>query len=79
MVNDGGPEVKAAAKVALFGPVDQLHSFIQVGQYVADRKDQLAAVHVAQLQLLIDQGSKIAAKAQENRWIAAKAAAIAKP
>ncbi len=78
LVNDGGPEVKAAAKIALSGPADQLHSFIQVGQYMADRKDQLAATHVAQLQLLIDQGSNIAAKAQENRWIAAKAAATAK-
>ncbi|MGK5732830.1 polymorphic toxin-type HINT domain-containing protein [Streptomyces sp. URMC 124] len=78
LLNDGGPEVKAAAKVALAGPADELHSFIQAGQYMADRKDQLAATHVAQLQVLISHGSEVAAKARENQWVAARAAAVAK-
>ncbi|MGW2016705.1 polymorphic toxin-type HINT domain-containing protein [Streptomyces sp. NPDC001927] len=78
LYNDGGPEVKAAAKVALAGPADELHNFIQAGQYVADRKDQLANNHIAQVERLIAEGGVIAANAQRNRWLAAKAAADAK-
>ncbi|KAB7846880.1 EndoU domain-containing protein [Streptomyces mobaraensis] len=77
LVNDGGPEVRAAAKIALAGPADELHSFIQVGQYMAERKDQLAATHIEQLQNLLDQGAVVAAQAQVNRWHAARAAALA--
>ncbi|MFE5487961.1 polymorphic toxin-type HINT domain-containing protein [Streptomyces sp. NPDC056527] len=77
LFNDGGPEVKAAAMVALSGPADELHYFIQAGQYVADRKDELASNHVAQVQRLIAEGGVIAAKALQNRWLAAKAAAEA--
>ncbi|WP_344961806.1 hypothetical protein [Streptomyces thioluteus] len=69
--------MKAAAKIALVGSADRLHEFIQAGQYIADRKDQLAATHVAQLERLIHQGEVIEANAQQNRWIAAKAAAVA--
>ncbi|RZU37616.1 intein [Streptomyces sp. BK022] len=70
--------MKAAAKIALSGPANQLHEFIDVEQYMADRKDQLAATHIAQVQRLIAEGGIIAAKAQQNRWLAAKAAAEAK-
>ncbi|MGV4926536.1 polymorphic toxin-type HINT domain-containing protein [Streptomyces sp. HJ7] len=78
LVNDRGPEVKAAAKIALAGPADQLHNFVQVGQYMADRKDKLADTHIARVQVLLAQTARVAAKAQQNKWIAAEAAAKAK-
>ncbi|MET9535717.1 hypothetical protein ABZY02_35060 [Streptomyces sp. NPDC006649] len=62
LVSDGGPEVKDAAKIALAGPVNKLHDFIAVGQYMADRKDQLAATHVAQVTGLVVQADSMAAK-----------------
>lgn len=74
LYNVGGPEVKAAAMVALSGPPDELHNFLQAGRYVADRKDRLANNHIAHVQRLIAEGGIIAAKAQQNRWLAAKAA-----
>ncbi|MFI1163382.1 polymorphic toxin-type HINT domain-containing protein [Streptomyces sp. NPDC020801] len=78
LVNDGGPEVQAAAKIALTGPADQLHDFIQVGQYMADRKDKLAQTHTAQMQRLLNEADGIAASARKDSWLAAKAAATAK-
>ncbi|MEV6954623.1 ALF repeat-containing protein [Streptomyces sp. NPDC051183] len=77
LVNTGGPEVKAAAKIALAGPADQLHDFIAVGQFMADRKDKLAEHHKNQVDRLIAEASGIAAKANKNRWRAAEAAAKA--
>ncbi|MGN5381062.1 ALF repeat-containing protein [Streptomyces lasalocidi] len=77
LVNDGGPEVKAAAKIALASPADQLEAFLNVGQYMADRKDKLADTHNAQMQRLIAEASGIAATARKNSWLAAKAAADA--
>ncbi|GGX60292.1 hypothetical protein GCM10010510_00670 [Streptomyces anandii JCM 4720] len=78
LVNDGGPEVKAAAKIALSGPADQLHEFLQVGQYMADRKDKLADTHAAQMQRLLNEADGAAASARKDSWLAAKAAATAK-
>ncbi|WP_330329195.1 ALF repeat-containing protein [Streptomyces sp. NBC_00536] len=77
LVTTGGPEVKAAAKIALAGPADQLHEFVTVGQYMADRKDQLAENHINQVSRLIAETSVVAAKAEQNRWKAAEAAAKA--
>ncbi|MFE9570296.1 polymorphic toxin-type HINT domain-containing protein [Streptomyces sp. NPDC006692] len=77
LVNDGGPEVKGAALAALQGPADELHTFVEAGQYMADLKDQLTANHVAQVQRLINEADGIAATAQQNRWLAAQAAADA--
>ncbi|MFD7015377.1 polymorphic toxin-type HINT domain-containing protein [Streptomyces sp. NPDC059928] len=77
LFNDGGPEVKGAALAALQGSADQLHDFVTAGQYMADRKDQLTSNHVAQIQRLINEADGIAATAQKNRWLAAKAAAEA--
>ncbi|WP_030022159.1 ALF repeat-containing protein, partial [Streptomyces monomycini] len=64
LVNTGGPEVKAAAKVALAGPAEQVHDFVTLGQYMADRKDQLAATHIAQVQSLVADAQRVAAQAQ---------------
>ncbi|MGV9565764.1 ALF repeat-containing protein [Streptomyces sp. NPDC003480] len=77
LVNAGGPEVQAAAKIALSGPADELHDFLQVGRYMADRKDRLAATHNAQVQRLIAEASGIAATARQNSRLTAKAAADA--
>lgn len=72
-----GPEVKAAARIALEGPSGLLHAFITVGQYKAQRQDQLAATHESQIQQLIAQAAGVAATAQKNAAEAGKAAATA--
>ncbi|MFB7234857.1 DddA-like double-stranded DNA deaminase toxin [Streptomyces sp. NPDC056269] len=72
-----GAEVKSAARIALAGTADQLHQFITVGRYTADRKDKLARQHEAQVQRRIAEASLIAATANKNRWLAAEAAAHA--
>ncbi|WP_406001037.1 hypothetical protein [Streptomyces sp. NBC_00829] len=77
LVNDGGDEVKAAAKAALAGTPDKLHEFVTVGQHMAARKDGLTAHHRAQVERLLAEGELIVAKAQANRWRAAEAAAKA--
>ncbi|RCH59726.1 hypothetical protein DT019_38050 [Streptomyces sp. SDr-06] len=78
LTNTGGPEVKAAAKIALAGPPDLLHAFVTTGQYMAQRKDDLAANHIHLVERLLAEGQQVAAKAMENRWRAAEAAAKAK-
>ncbi|MFD5543929.1 polymorphic toxin-type HINT domain-containing protein [Streptomyces sp. NPDC127079] len=78
LYNDGGPEVKAAAKIALAGSVDEVHTFVEAGQYMADRKDQLASNHIAQVERLIAEGLEIAANARRNSHLAAQAAFEAK-
>ncbi|MDV7224163.1 ALF repeat-containing protein, partial [Streptomyces prunicolor] len=78
LYNDGGPEVKSTAKIALAGPADEVHSFVDAGQYMADRKDQLADNHIAQVERLIAEGREIAAGARRNSHLAAQAAFEAK-
>ncbi|MGW2651988.1 polymorphic toxin-type HINT domain-containing protein, partial [Streptomyces sp. NPDC001393] len=75
--SSSGPQVKAAARIALEGPSDLLHLFITVGQYKAQRQDQLGATHEAQIQQLIAQAAGVAATAQKNAAEAGKAAATA--
>ncbi|WP_327257228.1 polymorphic toxin-type HINT domain-containing protein [Streptomyces sp. NBC_01244] len=77
LTNTGGPEVNAAAKIALAGSPDLLHEFVTTGQYMAQRKDDLATNHVNLIERLLAEGQQIAAKAMENRWRAAEAAARA--
>ncbi|MGW2698221.1 polymorphic toxin-type HINT domain-containing protein [Streptomyces sp. NPDC001296] len=72
-----GAQLKAAARIALEGPSDLLHAFITVGQYKAQRQDQLAATHEGQIQQLIAQAAGIAATAQKNAAEAGRAAANA--
>ncbi|MEU6395288.1 polymorphic toxin-type HINT domain-containing protein [Streptomyces sp. NPDC046939] len=74
----GGPEVQSAARIALAGPPQALHAFIASGQFTAQRKDELAATHVAQVQQMIFGAAKIAAKAQQNAAEAQKVAATAR-
>ncbi|MDX3762549.1 polymorphic toxin-type HINT domain-containing protein, partial [Streptomyces sp. AK02-04a] len=75
--SSNGPQVKAAARIALEGPSGLLHAFITVGQYKAQRQDRLAATHEAQIQQLIAQAAGVAATAQKNAAEAGKTAATA--
>lgn len=77
LAESGGPEVQAAAKAALAGPPDLIHEFVATGQYMAQRKDDLAAHHVHEVERLIAEGALIAAKANESAWRAAEVAANA--
>ncbi|MGW2542435.1 polymorphic toxin-type HINT domain-containing protein, partial [Kitasatospora sp. NPDC001574] len=77
LLTTGGPEVQSAAKLALVAPPDLVTSFLQTGQYMADRKDQLAATHAAQMRRLIAEASQTAARAQQDAWEATAAAAVA--
>ncbi|MFF2546204.1 polymorphic toxin-type HINT domain-containing protein [Kitasatospora sp. NPDC058063] len=72
------PELKAAAKIALEGPVQGLRAFVAEGQYTAQQKDQLTALHVADVQGLIAQATAASATAQQNAATAQAAAAIAR-
>ncbi|MFJ8601362.1 DddA-like double-stranded DNA deaminase toxin, partial [Streptomyces shenzhenensis] len=78
LAETGGPEVQSAAKIALAGPPQLVHEFVTVGQYMAQRKDDLATHHIHQVQRLIAEGSLVAAKAQTDAWHAAEAAAKAR-
>jgi hypothetical protein len=78
LMESGGPELSAAAEVALAGPPDVLHAFIQVGQYSALRADRLTATHVARVQGLIAGAARVAWTAQENAALAQKVAAEAR-
>ncbi|MGW1408466.1 ALF repeat-containing protein [Streptomyces sp. NPDC002403] len=77
LATEGGPELKAAATIALAGPAELIHEFVTVGRYMAQRKDDLATTHQRHLQGLLAEGSMIAAKAYEDAWRAAEAAAKA--
>ncbi|MFI9614076.1 DddA-like double-stranded DNA deaminase toxin [Streptomyces sp. NPDC052023] len=77
LAETGGPEVRAAAQIALAGPPELIHEFVITGQYMAQRKDDLATTHVHRVQRLLAEGSLIAAKAHENSWRAAEAALLA--
>ncbi|BDH10616.1 polymorphic toxin-type HINT domain-containing protein [Streptomyces hygroscopicus] len=77
LINSGGPEMKAAGRIALESPPQLLHSFIEAGQYTAERKDLLAATHKARVQQLIAEAARTAATAQQNAAEARKVAALA--
>ncbi|MFF8575477.1 DddA-like double-stranded DNA deaminase toxin [Streptomyces sp. NPDC015408] len=77
LAETGSPEVQAAAKIALAGPPELLHEFVTTGQYMAQRKDDLANVHINQVERLLAEGSLIAAEANEDAWRATEAAATA--
>ncbi|MFE4362428.1 polymorphic toxin-type HINT domain-containing protein [Kitasatospora sp. NPDC056800] len=72
------PELKAAARVALEGPVLKLRAFVAEGQYTAQQKDRLTAVHVADVKGLIAEATAASASAQKNAATAQAAAAYAR-
>nr|BFD94188.1 SCP1.201-like deaminase [Kitasatospora sp. Xyl93] len=72
------PELRAAAKIALEGPVQGLRAFVAEGQYTSQQKDQLTALHMADVQSLIAQATAASATAAQNAATAQAAAAIAR-
>ncbi|MGW5026832.1 hypothetical protein ACWEO9_18470, partial [Streptomyces albidoflavus] len=78
LAGTGGPEQESAARIALLGPADKLTTYLQSGQHMAERKDDLTATHVHQVQRMIAEGELVAAKARADSWTAAAAAAVAK-
>lgn len=77
LAEGGGPEVKAAAEAALASPDTHLITFIELGRHKADRRDQLNAAHVEQIQGIIATASANVARAYESAYHAANAAATA--
>ncbi|MFJ6383626.1 polymorphic toxin-type HINT domain-containing protein [Kitasatospora sp. NPDC092039] len=72
------PELKAAARIALEGTVQDLRAFVAKGQYTAQQRDRLTAVHVADVKGLIAQATAAAATAAQNAATAQAAAAVAR-
>jgi hypothetical protein len=74
---DTGPEVKAAAQVALEGPPTQLVQFLASGQFEAAERDNASSVHIATVAGLMEQvyqlGATSVQHAQEAQSSAAKA------
>ncbi|MEV4276958.1 polymorphic toxin-type HINT domain-containing protein, partial [Actinoplanes xinjiangensis] len=70
----GGPEVKAAAQVALSGPKSYLTYFLTTSQFQAAQRDQEQAAHVQAARALVIQTQEYAQKAMAD---AAKANAAA--
>ncbi|MCZ1006405.1 polymorphic toxin-type HINT domain-containing protein [Streptomyces lydicus] len=77
LINSGGAELKSAGRIALESPPQLLHSFIETGQYTAQRKDLLAATHKARVQQLIAEAARTAATAQQSAAEARRVAALA--
>jgi len=73
LLDSPGAELRAAARVALDGPTDLLHTFITTGQFTARSKDRLAATHATQIKQLIAHTAGVAATARKSAAEAAKA------
>ncbi|MFE7129682.1 hypothetical protein ACFVIM_02360, partial [Streptomyces sp. NPDC057638] len=78
LVGSGTPEVKAAARIAMEGSREMMRAFVDNGQYMAQRKDHLAATHVQRVQGLIAGASLVAARAQIYANEAQRVAAVAR-
>jgi hypothetical protein len=74
IMDQGGPEVQAAAKVALAGPASYLSYFLTTGQFEAVQRDQEQAAHVATVKKLIAEAQQYAQKALEDADRAVEAA-----
>lgn len=78
LADSGGPELKSRARIALDGPNDKLHTFIQAGQHAAQRADLLSLTHQQRIQQLIAEAARIAATAQQDAAKANEVAATAR-
>jgi hypothetical protein len=76
--SDSGPELKAAAQVALDNTPTALHAFLTTGRYVAARHDQDAAAHDAIITALLGQIYRVASDALADAKQAQAAAATAR-
>ncbi|MFJ8476404.1 polymorphic toxin-type HINT domain-containing protein [Kitasatospora sp. NPDC094011] len=77
LIETGGAEVKSAAQIALEGPYPVLTDFLLIGQYQAQRQDNLTATHVASIDNAVNGASQVAALARQNAAQAAQYAAVA--
>ncbi|MDP9791507.1 hypothetical protein J2S43_000019 [Catenuloplanes nepalensis] len=75
---DSGPELKAAAQVALDGPPTALREFLDTGQHTAAERDQEAAAHLAVVGGVLQEIHQVAATAVQNAQQAQAKAAEAR-
>ena len=78
LAQSGGAEVKAAAEAALVSPPGVLRTFLESGQFQAQRQDQLTAAHLSQVAQAIAEAADIAAKARQNASEASRTYALAR-
>jgi len=78
MLQTAGPEVEAAAQVALAGPPSYATYFLAAGQYEAAQRDAEQAAHVHAVQSLVRQAQEYAQKALADAAEARRVAAVAK-
>ncbi|WP_186315587.1 polymorphic toxin-type HINT domain-containing protein [Catellatospora sichuanensis] len=74
----GGPEVKAAAQIALDGPPVGLREFLNTGQYTAAERDHEQAAHLAVVGGMLEKINQIAATAVQHSLEAHAVAAQAR-
>ncbi|MEV6964220.1 polymorphic toxin-type HINT domain-containing protein [Hamadaea sp. NPDC051192] len=75
---DSGPEVAAAAQIALDGPPALLDKFLDVDRYAAAQRDQDTAAHDAVVSALLAQATQVANLAVQNAMLAQQTAATAR-
>ncbi|NUT05376.1 MAG: hypothetical protein HOV76_18035, partial [Hamadaea sp.] len=75
---DIGPEVKAAAQIALDGPAPGLRQFLSTGRYTAAERDYESTIHVALAAGLLQKISQVAETAVQNALQAQSVAAAAR-
>ncbi|MFG1871051.1 polymorphic toxin-type HINT domain-containing protein [Micromonospora arborensis] len=76
--SDSGPEVKAAAQIALDGPPAGLRQFLDEGRYAAAERDQDGAAHLAVVAGLVQRINQIAQTAVQDAMTAQSVAAQAR-
>ncbi|NUP18477.1 MAG: hypothetical protein HOZ81_20800 [Streptomyces sp.] len=75
---DSGPEVKAAAQIALDGPVPGLQKFLSTGRFTAAERDNEGAIHLAVVAGLLKEISQVAETAVQSALEAQALAARAR-
>lgn len=75
---DSGPEVKAAAQIALDGPAPGLRQFLSTGQFTAAERDHESAIHLAVVAGLLKNISQVAETAVQSALEAQSVAARAR-
>jgi hypothetical protein len=75
---DSGPEVKAAAQIALDGPPLALRAFLDTGRHTAAERDHESAVHLQVVAGLLEKINQVAETAVQNALDAQAIAAQAR-
>ncbi|MET3369704.1 UNVERIFIED_CONTAM: hypothetical protein ABIE34_002962 [Jeotgalibacillus campisalis] len=78
ILDTGGPEARAAAEIALEGPVTAMRYFIKSRLKEATARDLETKAHVAAIDASISKAVGFAAKAQADAYEAARVAAVAR-